>query len=97
LIEKAKYGLVRNGIIYIRTFNTEEPGYVNISTKLKKIDERTFYNAERDTYFHFFSRDELEEIFKDYKIILLLNGIQLDIGHGEPHYHGTIELIAQKL
>jgi len=96
ILKRAKQGLTKGGLLYLSTFSTEEPTYKIAIQKAEKISDRTFFYSKNDRYIHFFTRDEIEEIFIDYKKILLLEGIQLDIGHGEPHYHGSIEAIFQK-
>lgn len=97
IFERAKKGLKQGGLLYFSSFSIEEPMYKLAMERTKQISERTFFNSANNKYVHFFTRNELEEVFNGYQTLLLLEGIRLDIGHGEPHYHGSIEGIFKKL
>lgn len=82
LINNVKNNLSPNGFVIIKAFTTKDPEY------LKKIATHTFFEP-----------NELKKLFNSFKIRHYIEHIIKDIGHGnkpEPHYHGIVELVAQK-
>lgn len=61
-----------------------------------QVEENTFYIEERCSYIHFFTQNEITEYFSDFEVFCLFEGIEYDISHGAPHYHGGIDFIARK-
>lgn len=84
------------GFVYISAFSTEDPSFSSAQNRYRQIEERTFYNEELQSPIHYVTKDEVLDWFSEYKTISLSTTKCLDIGHGEPHYHGVIELLAQK-
>lgn len=84
LIEKIKNKLSQKGFVSISSFTVDDPSYLNPNTKIKSH----------------FNKQELLNIFSDFQIIYYFEKKVLDKGHAgqpEPHYHGMVKLIAQKL
>ncbi|HAJ44839.1 MAG: Methyltransferase type 11 [Candidatus Azambacteria bacterium GW2011_GWE1_42_9] len=97
IINKIKKSIIANGFIYLSVFSTKDPMYKLITEKgIGQIEENTFYLPKSQTYRHFFTKKELREKFENFKIIILKQKQILDKGHGEPHHHDIIELLAQK-
>ncbi len=104
IIEKIKKSLIQNGFIYFSVFPIKEPAYQKIHEMgLEEVEENTFYLPKYKTFRHFFNREELEKLFKDFEIIYLEEIKINDPGHknpsyGEtkPHTHYTLEFIARK-
>ncbi|MFD3157245.1 class I SAM-dependent methyltransferase [Haloimpatiens sp. FM7330] len=96
IIKKIKDGLKEDGIIYLSVFSTLDPQYNLLKTSKKQIEDNTFYIDERDTYKHFFTKEELNKYFSDFELICCCEGVEYDHSHGEPHYHGGIEFMARK-
>lgn len=96
LIEKMKKGVKINGILYIVVFSTEDPSFAEQRKKLKMAEKNTFYSCRKKSYMHYFTRKELSSSFRDFATIYCIEGMELDIGHGEPHYHGIVEYVGQK-
>ncbi|MEI5908164.1 class I SAM-dependent methyltransferase [Bacillus spongiae] len=96
ILHKAKNGLIAGGLIYINTFDISDPGYEKHKEKYKEISTNTFLNPITKNSMHYFTKSELEDHFNGYKPITSSQTFSLDLGHGEPHYHGIIELLLQK-
>ncbi|MEC0348056.1 class I SAM-dependent methyltransferase [Peribacillus frigoritolerans] len=96
IIEKVKNGLLKNGLVYINVFDDKEPGRKKAPEKYEQLAEHTFYNERLNMFLHYFTRSELEGFFADYKMISLSQSYSLDISHGQPHFHSTLEIMSQK-
>jgi tellurite methyltransferase len=96
VIDKAKKGLMKGGLLYINAFDIHDPSYERNVSRAERISDHTFYRAKSDSYIHFFTRKELESYFKGYQTIKAAESYLLDVSHGEPHYHGTVEMLVKK-
>jgi len=97
ILNKIKTSLKPEGFIYISVVSIEDPMYQLLIEKgFKQIEKNTFYLPKYNIYRHFFTKNELKDNFKDFEIVLLKQKQILDKGHGEPHYHNIIELLAKK-
>jgi tellurite methyltransferase len=96
LIDKAKKGLMKGGLLYINAFTIQDPSYEKNVSGAERISSNTFYRVKSDSYIHFFTRDELDGFFEEYQTIKVSESYLLDVSHGEPHYHGTIEMMVKK-
>jgi len=97
IIKKIRESLIKNGIIFLFVFSVKDPLYKKIKKiELKEIEENTFYLPKYKTYRHFFTKKEIHEILQEFKIIHLKQKKIKDTGHGQSHFHNTIEVIAKK-
>lgn len=96
IIGKIKKGLKKDGFVYMGVFSLDDPGYGRAKKNLEVAEENTFYSPKSDSFFHYFTKNEVLSLFADFKVIYCVVGKGLDIGHGEPHYHGFIEYMGQK-
>ena len=96
LLNKLLTGLKPAGIIILSLFSTEDPYFKSESETAEMVEENTFYSKERNSYMHYFSKDEILYHFKDLKLITLIEKLNLDTAHGSPHYHGIIEYVGTK-
>lgn len=96
LFSNMKSGLVDGGLIYIGAFSTMDPKYMESKHVLPEEENDTFYFENLHSHVYFFSKDEFLELFKDFETIYYSEGIELDLGHGDPHYHGVFEYIGRK-
>ncbi|WP_350301310.1 class I SAM-dependent methyltransferase [Peribacillus frigoritolerans] len=96
IIDKVKIGLQKNGFVYINVFDDKEPGRKKAPERYEQLAEHTFYNENSNMFLHYFTRSELEGFFTDYKTICLSQSYSLDITHGQPHFHSTLEIMSQK-
>lgn len=84
LIEKIKKAIKSQGHIIISGFTVNDP-----FNKTTTINGRCFFEPQ-----------ELKRIFSDFNIILYDEKEIIDKGHPgnlEPHKHGIVEMIAQKI
>ena len=96
LIDKMIKGLKPGGMIVISVFSENDPLFRKESVETKHIEENTFFSKEKNSYVHYFSKEELLDLFKHLKLISLVDKLNLDTGHGMPHYHGILEYVGKK-
>ncbi|MBL3642779.1 class I SAM-dependent methyltransferase [Peribacillus frigoritolerans] len=96
IIDKVKNGLQKNGLVYINVFDDKEPGRKKAPERYEQLAKHTFYKESSNMFLHYFTRSELEGFFTDYKTISLSQSYSLDITHGQPHFHSTLEIMSQK-
>ncbi|MDG5788798.1 class I SAM-dependent methyltransferase [Evansella sp. AB-P1] len=96
IITKLKNGLKENGLVYINVFDNEEPSIAKAKERCKQVADFTYYDEKNKMYHHYFTQDELENLVGDYKTISLVKSRFLDITHGQPHYHSTLEILSKK-
>lgn len=94
VVIKIKEKLSNNGIIIITVFSTNDPSFTYIKSKAKEIETNTF-QLHQNRYVHFFTKKELENLFSEFKIILLKEKRFKDF-HGEPHYHSVFDFVIKK-
>lgn len=96
IISKLKTGLKENGLIYINVFDNEEPSLLKAKERCKQVAEFTYYDEKNRMYHHYFTENELEDLLADYETISLVRSKFLDLTHGQPHYHSTLEVLSKK-
>lgn len=97
LIEVMKEGLVKDGIIYIGVFSKVDPRYAFYKGSKDEIEKDTFYIEERNSYVTYYDKEELLNLFsEEYEIICCKEECSLDLGHGDKHHHGVIEIMMRK-
>jgi tellurite methyltransferase len=96
ILENAKNGLIEGGLIYLNVFEVSDPAYEKSAKQYTEVSTNTFYRPKTNSYIHYFTKPELEGYFIEYNKIKFSQTYSLDLGHGEPHFHGTIELLMQK-
>lgn len=96
IVEKMKKGLKKDGFVYMGVFSVDDPGYERAKKRLEMVEENTFYSRKRNSFIHYFTREEILSLFAGLKVVYCATGTGLDVGHGEPHYHGFIEYMGQK-
>jgi tellurite methyltransferase len=94
LVKMATRGLVPGGFLYLGVFSTEDPGYELCKEQFEEIEERTFYVPKRKMTMHYFLPKEVKALIKELEMVAFNQSYEMDIGHGDPHYHGRIEVIA---
>jgi 2-polyprenyl-3-methyl-5-hydroxy-6-metoxy-1,4-benzoquinol methylase len=96
IVRKTKKSLIKNGVIYFEVFSKNDPLFKKFKKlKLKLVEKDTFYVPREKFYRHFFTKNEIKELFKDFKIIKLKEKRILDKSHNNPHLHNIIMLIAK--
>jgi len=97
IVGKMKNGLKKGGFVYVAMFSLDDPGYARAEKALKAVEENTFYSPTRDSFVHYFTREEVLSLFGGFDVIYCVEGTGLDLDHGEPHYHGSIMYMGKKL
>ncbi|NLI98899.1 methyltransferase domain-containing protein [bacterium] len=95
LVKMAIRGLVPEGYLYLGVFSSEDPGYEMCKADFEEIEERTFFVPKRKMTIHYFVAEEVQAMVKGLEVIAFKKGYEMDIGHGNPHYHGKIEVLAK--
>ncbi|MCL0070162.1 class I SAM-dependent methyltransferase [Dehalococcoidia bacterium] len=88
IIKRIRNGLKKDGFVYIGVFSINDPGYERATKSLKVVEECTFFS-------HYFTKEEVLSPFAGLKVIYCAEGMELNLGHGDPHYHGFIEYMGQ--
>ena len=99
IIENIKNSLKNNGIVYISVFSLEDPKFSKYSTSsdFEILDNNILHNKVNDTYVSFFSKDEVLNLFSDFKTIFVSEEYCLEQNVETPRYAGVIKYIGQKL
>lgn len=96
IVIRMKRGIRKNGFVYLSVVSTDEPIYKRLRTEQAPVEENTFYVSRIDRYVHYFTYDEIKELFPDFQTIIHLGGLELD-SHDEPHYHWIIYYLGKKM
>ena len=99
IIKNIKNNIKNNGIVYISVFSLEDPKFSKHSTSsdFEILDNNILHNKVNDTYVSFFSKDEVLNLFSDFKTIFVSEEYCLEQNVETPHYAGVIKYIGQKL
>lgn len=99
IIKNIKNNLKNNGIVYISVFSLEDPKFSKYSTSsdFEILDNNILHNKVNDTYVSFFSKDEVLNLFSDFKTIFVSEEYCLEQNVETPRYAGVIKYIGQKL
>ena len=98
IIKNIKDNIKIDGMVYIYVFSTNDPRfqkYTN-SAEFDKLENNIFHHKTRDTYISFFTKDEILDLFKDFKTICISDEYSLDLGGKTPQYCGFIKYIGKK-
>ena len=99
IIKNIKNNLKNNGIVYISVFSLEDPKFSKYSTSsdFEILDNNILHNKVNYTYVSFFSKDEVLNLFSDFKTIFVSEEYCLEQNAETPRYAGVIKYIGQKL
>ena len=99
IIKNIKNNLKNNGIVYISVFSLEDPKFSKHSTSsdFEILDNNILHNKVNDTYVSFFSKDEVLNLFSDFKTIFVSEEYCLEQNVETPRYAGVVKYIGQKL
>ena len=95
IIKKIQRSLKKDGIFYLVVLSVKDPVFKWCKEKLKTVEKNTFYLPKFTTFRHFFSKKELLDIFKNFRIIKIKEEKMKDT-HGGIHYHYLIRIIVKK-
>ena len=99
LIENMKNNIKKNGLIYITVFSTEDFRIKKFSsnTDFEELENHIFHNKINDTYISFFTKEEIKNLFSDFKPLLITESYFLDERQENTSYSGVIKYIGQKI
>ncbi|MGY5878724.1 MAG: class I SAM-dependent methyltransferase [Candidatus Thorarchaeota archaeon] len=96
LAERIQDGLKPKGVVYIYTFSVEDLKYLQSWDEIEKVAENTFYHANWDTHFHFFSKEEILGLFHGLKLQYYSEGLNFDRSPRRSRLNGVIQYVGQK-
>ena len=98
LIKRIYAGLVRRGCVYLRVFSPEEyECYVTHKRDVELIEPNTYYVPRYDLHYHFFTQEELLELFPKLKVIHCVEGMESSLVFKKPRKEWVIEYIGQRM
>lgn len=99
IVEMIKNKIKQNGLIYIQVFSLEDPRFKehSKSSNFEILENNILHNINNDTYVSFFTKDEILDLFKDFKTILISQEYSLDQDKDFSKYAGIIKYIGQKV
>ncbi len=100
IAEKMYPGLMRRGLIYVRTFSVERIAQSETIRALEEVAPNTFYSPQRKRYYHYFTRDEILSLFPKMRVLYCVEGLELDRFRSKkskkPQTPAIIEFIGQR-
>lgn len=99
IINDIKNNIKTNGLVYIHVFSLEDPKFKKQSNSpdFEILDNNILHNIINDTYVSFFTKEEMLDLFSDFKTIYISQEYSLDYRGEIPHYAGVIKYIGQKI
>jgi SAM-dependent methyltransferase len=96
IVVRMRKSVKKGGFVYISVVSTEEPLFKKLMVQQVPVEENTFYVSHIDTYVHYFTYEEIKQLFPDFQTIIHLRGLELDF-HNKPHYHGIIYYLGKRI
>ncbi len=97
IAERMQAGLKPNGVIYVHTFSVEDLQYVQSWHEIEEVEKNTFYHANYDLHFHFFSKEEILGLFPKLKLHYYTEGLRFDRSPRRSRLNGVIQYVGQKM
>lgn len=88
-------GVKKGGFIYLSVVSTSDPFCKKLASKEIPVEKNTFYVSRLGTNVHYFTYEEVKELFSELQTIIHLEGLELDL-HDKPHYHGIIYYLGKR-
>ena len=97
IVSKIQKSLKKDGVFYLVVFSEKDPLFNDCrGRKLKTIEKDTFYVPKLKTFQHFFRKEELSKLFKNFKIIKIKSKKIRESHGGKSHLHYIIINIVKK-
>ena len=99
IINNIKNNIKANGLVYIYVFSIDDPRYKKHTNSLnfEILDNNILHNIIDDTYVSFFTKDEILDLFSDFKTIYISQEYSLEQKEDSSQYAGIIKYIGQKI
>lgn len=99
MIKDIKENLKKNGFVYIQVFSLEDPRLIQHtnSPNFEVLENNILHHTSNNTYVSFFTKNEILDLFSDFKTISIAEAYFWDQGGDTPHYSGIIKYIGQKI
>lgn len=99
IINNIKTNIKNNGLVYIHVFSIEDPRYHKHtnSPNFEILDNNILHNIINDTYVCFFTKEEILDLFSDFKTIYISQEYLLEQKEDSSQYAGEIKYIGQKI
>ena len=99
IINNIKTNIKNNGLVYIHVFSIEDPRYKKHanSPNVEVLDNNILHNIINDTYVCFFTKEEILDLFSDFKTIYISQEYLLEQKEDSSQYAGIIKYIGQKI
>jgi SAM-dependent methyltransferase len=97
LAEQIHAGLKAKGVLYIYTFSVEDLQHVKSWDDIEKVEENTYYKADWELHFHFFSRDEILCLFPKLKLQYYTEGLTFNRRPSRSRLNGVIQYVGQRM
>ena len=78
LAKSIQAGLKPTGVVYISTFSVEDLEYLQSWDEIEEVERNTFYHIDRDQHFHFFSKEEILDLFSELNLQYYSEGLNFD-------------------
>ncbi len=99
ILHNIKENLKANGLVYIQVFSVEDPKlqkHIN-SNNFEVLENNILHNIVNDTFVSFYTKNEILDLFSDFKTISISEEYFLDQGDDIPYYSGIIKYVGQKI
>jgi cyclopropane fatty-acyl-phospholipid synthase-like methyltransferase len=97
IAERMHASLKPKGVIYIYTFSVEDLQYLQSWDKIEEVEKNTFYHAEYKMHFHFFSKEEILELFPKLKLHYYTQGVRFHKTKSKSRLNGVIQYVGQRM
>ena len=97
LAERIQVGLKKKGVLYIYTFSVEHLDYATTRKDIEMFEENTYYCSKYEQHFHFFTRDEILNLFSKLKHEYFSEGFTFDRRPTRLRHTGVIQYVGHEM
>ncbi len=90
-------GLKPKGLLYIYTFSVEDIEHIQKRDAIEEVEENTFYHAEWDLHFRFFTREDILGLFPGLRLLTYSEGLTMARTGTNRRLNGVIEYVGQRI
>lgn len=99
IVENIKSCLRPNGLVYVSVFSVDDPSLIfrSASSNFEALDNNVFHDLVNDTFFSYFSKEEVLSLFSGFDTVFVSDEFGLDLSHGSLHSHGVLKYVGRKV